>query len=291
MGRAMSEGKILVAAASGNIGGVLVERLLARGQRVKAATPEGIRVGAAEPIVLDYRRPETFAAALNGVDRASIVVPHGIKDVVELLTPLVYQLIIRRVKIVFHSAFGANRNKASPYLAIERMIANSGTPYIILRPAWFADNFHTFWRGMILSGCLKLPAGSACSTFIDVRDIAECAAEGLCSSRHDGRDFDLTGPEVMTYAQAAGVIAKAANRDLVYEPVDDEAFLEAATRFNLSISDARGFIVAFERLRAAPSVETVNGVMNIIGRPATPLAVYASEMAHAWEAVGERSAV
>ena len=82
---------------------------------------------------------------------------------------------------------------------------------MILRPNWFADNFHTVWLDGIKRGVIAGPAGEGRSSVIDVRDVAACAAAVLMTDRFDSNAFNLTGPEALGYYNAATVISKLAN--------------------------------------------------------------------------------
>ncbi len=70
-------GKILVLGATGNVGRPLVEALLAKGEAVKAASRTGKPQGGAEGVVFDFADPSTIPAALDGVDRAFVMLPGG----------------------------------------------------------------------------------------------------------------------------------------------------------------------------------------------------------------------
>jgi len=78
------------------------------------------------------------------VDRAYVMLPTGYVNVKELLLPVIQAAAERRVKVVFQSVFGVDADDSIPYRQVEIALEKSGTPYVILRPNWFSDNFHTF---------------------------------------------------------------------------------------------------------------------------------------------------
>lgn len=190
--------KILVLGATGNVGQPLVQTLLRQGQQVKAASRSAKPVAGAESVVFDYARPETFPAAFEGVDRAYVMLPTGYVNSKELLLPVIQAAAERHVKVVFQSAFGVDADDSIPYRQVEIALEKSGTPFVILRPNWFSDNFHTFWKAGIDHGQIAVPAAEGQSSFIDVRDIAESAAAALTTNRFDGQAFNLTGPEAVS---------------------------------------------------------------------------------------------
>jgi uncharacterized protein YbjT (DUF2867 family) len=65
--------------------------------------------------------------------------------------------------------------------------------------------------------------------FVDIDDVAEIAVESLTDDRRIGELYELTGPRLLTFAQAAAEISKAASREITYTPVSlDQHAVELA---------------------------------------------------------------
>ncbi|MBY8256200.1 SDR family oxidoreductase [Vibrio fluvialis] len=218
--------KVLVLGASGHVGQPLVAELLAKGEQVKAASRSGQAFGAAEGVVFDFADPTTFDAAFDGVDRAYVMLPGGYVESKALLEPVIQTAAERNVKVVFQSVLGVDADDSIPYRQVEIALENSGVPYVILRPNWFADNFHTYWKAGIDQGVIGVPAGEGKSSFIDVRDIASSAAAALTTNRFDNQAFNLTGPEALSYAQAAQKISEALGKPVAYQAMEEGAFCD-----------------------------------------------------------------
>lgn len=271
--------KILVLGATGNVGQPLVRALLARGQHVKAASRSGKSVAGSEGVVFDYVRPDTFHAAFDGVDRAYVMLPAGHVNSKELLLPVIQAAADRDVKVVLQTVFGVDADDSIPYRQVELALEHSGTPYVILRPNWFSDNFHNFWKTGIDHGQIALPAGTGKSSFIDVRDIAESAAVALTTDRFDGQSFNLTGPEAISYADAAQLLSEVTGKPVRYVPIDDSAFVEALTGAGVARDYADFLASIFHPVREGWTAAVTDHVQTLTGHAPRSLATYARDNA------------
>ncbi|SFI21167.1 NAD(P)H-binding protein [Albimonas pacifica] len=258
-------GKILVLGAGGAVGRPLVRALVARGERVRAATRDGRAVEGAEGVAFDHADPATFAPAFEGVDRLHLMLPGGYVAVTQMLLPVVDFAAARGVKTVMQSVFGVDADDTIPYRQVELALERSGAPFVILRPNWFADNFLNYWGHGVLAGEIAVPAGEGASSFIDVRDVAESAAAALTTDRFDGRAFNLTGPAALTYAEAAAILAGALGRPVAYRDIPEAPFVEGLIAAGLPADYAPFLASIFAPVRAgwtaavAPDVETLTG--------------------------------
>jgi uncharacterized protein YbjT (DUF2867 family) len=277
-------GKILVLGATGNVGKHLVKALVAKGERVKAATRTGKSVAGAEGVVFDFANPATFASAFEGVDRAYVMLPAGHVTITELLLPVVQAAAERNVKVVFQSAIGVDADDSIPYRQVEIALQKSGTPYVILRPNWFADNFHTYWKAGIDHGQIAVPAANGKSSFIDVRDIAASAAAALTTSKHDGKAFNLTGPAPLGYAEAAAILSRVTVKPVTYTAVDDSAFVGILTGAGVPNDYATFLAAIFHPVREGWTAAVTNDVETLTGAKPRSVETYAQDNAAALKA-------
>lgn len=217
-------GSILVLGATGTVGRSLVADLTERGEPVRAASRSGGPLSGAEGVRFDYEDAGSHEAAFAGVDRVFALVPAGHLDTPRLLAPVIRQAAAHGAKVVLMTAMGVDADESIPYRQAERMLEASGAPFVILRPNWFMDNFGTYWAEGVARGEIALPAGQGRTSFVDSRDIAAAAVGALTSDRFDGQAFEITGPEALTYGEAAVVLAKAAARPIAYRVTEDAEF-------------------------------------------------------------------
>lgn len=278
-------GKILVLGATGHVGRPLVKALLAKGEAVKAASRTGQPVEGAEGVVFEFGKPETFEAAFAGVDRAFVMLPGGYVQSKELLTPVVEAAAARKVKVVLQSAFGVDADDSIPYRQVEIALEKSGTPYVILRPNWFTDNFLNFWKpGIDHAGVIAVPAGEGQSSFIDARDIAASAASALTTDRFDGKAFNLTGPQALGYAEAAAILAEVTGRKIGYAPIDDDTFVGILTGAGVGADYARFLATIFHPVREGWTAAVTDAVETLTGHKPRSVADWASDNAAALKA-------
>lgn len=277
-------GKILVLGATGHVGGPLVSRLVEMGESVKAASRKATPVQGAEAVRFEQSDPSTFPAAFEGVDRAFVLLPGGNMNVLELLTPVLEAAAARQVKVVFQSVLGANADDSIPLRQAELVLERSGTPYVILRPNWFSDNFHTFWLAGIRQGVIALPAGEGRTSFIDVRDIAASAAGALRSDEFNGQAFDLTGPLALGYSDAAAILSKVTGRTITYTPVTDDVFIENLAAAGVPRGYAAFLASIFHPVREGWTAVVTGDVKILSGEEPRSLEAYARDHAAAFAA-------
>lgn len=274
--------QILVLGATGSVGRHLVPALVARGERVKAASRQATPVSGAEAVRFDYADASTHAAAFEGVDHAYVLMPSDNLEVESFLLPVIAAAAQRGVKVVLQSVMGVDADPRDPYRKVELALEGSGARFVILRPNWFADNFHLLWREAVAHGELSVPAGEGASSFIDARDIAACAAAALTSERFDGHAFTLTGPQAHTYHEAAATLSGVARRAIVYRPVGDDDFVAMLQGAGLSEVYGRMLCTLFAAVRDGHTAPVTGVVEQMTGQPARSLARYAADHAAAF---------
>jgi uncharacterized protein YbjT (DUF2867 family) len=105
----------------------------------------------------------------------------------------------------------------------EQAVRDSGADWTTLRSTWFMQNFsEDYMLEHVLSGEVALPAGDLGQPFVDIDDIADVAVAALTEEGHTGQLYELTGPRLLTFAQAVREISKASGREIRYVPVSLE---------------------------------------------------------------------
>lgn len=279
--------EILVLGASGNVGGRLVRLLVSRGERVRAATrqPERLR-GATSAVAFDLERPETFAPALEGVDRVFLMAPPGDEQADQRALPLIEAMRAAGVRHVVNlTAMGADEaDHVAALRRTEHALEASGLAFTHLRPGFFMQLFSTgpLHQALVRTGVLQLPAGRAQISFIDAEDIAEVAARALTDRAHEHRAYTLTGPEALDHAQAVEHVSRATGKALRYEPIEESEVAPMLAPAGFSPARIERFLRFYRLVREGAAGLVSEDVPRILGRPATRFRDFALRERACW---------
>ncbi|MCC3159223.1 SDR family oxidoreductase [Hymenobacter sp. 15J16-1T3B] len=280
---------ILITGATGTVGSELVRALSNRGVHVRAGVHsviKGDRLRHLYPEVqlveLDFQRPETLGVALTGVDRVFLLVPFT-ETMVEDSKRFIDAAKAAGVKqVVKLSVMGA---EVEPGIQLgrwhreaERYLAQSGLPYVILRPNSFMQNFLAYQGTSIREqGRIYQPQGEGRASYIDAFDIAEVAAAILTAdvARHHGRAYPLTGPEALSNSDVAAIIGQTTGRPVQYVDVPEEAAREGMQGAPQWMVD--GIMELNALIRAGHAATVTPDVQQLTGRRPRTLQEFAQE--------------
>ena len=117
--------------------------------------------------------------------------------------------------------------------------------------------------------------------FVDVDDIAEIAEQALVGDRHVGQVYELTGPRLLTFADAVAEIARATGRAISYEPVALAEYQALLARYGVPADFVWLVGYLFTEVLDGRNASLADGVERALGRPARDFADYARAAAAA----------
>ena len=119
-----------------------------------------------------------------------------------------------------------------------------------------------------------MAAGEGKTSFISVSDIAEVAATAF-EKKHYGAEYNLTGPEALSYGQVAEIISALCERTVIYRPVSETEMAKSARDKGLSESTVRYLADLFSAVRNGLMATITDGVRNVTGKDAVSFSEFA----------------
>jgi uncharacterized protein YbjT (DUF2867 family) len=285
----MSE-RILVTGATTSVGRELVRLLLESGAEVKAGTRRPDRAGdlfdkAVEVVELDYSQPATFDAAVEWADRIFLQPPAFDPDAHQTLAPLLdWAVQAGTGHVVAVSAMGMEVREDLPIRQLERHIESLGVQYTFLRPNFYMQSFGEGFLGDRIrrTRSFRMPVEDAKVSIVDGRDVAAVAACCLTSTEHFGEAYTLTGPEALTHAEIATMMAAASGQVVEFEPCTDEEMLGWLLGAGWR-PDVAGVVIAlYQSVRGGVRAEVTADVISVIGHSARAFDQFAEEHEKLW---------
>lgn len=274
---------VLVLGGTGMTGRRVAARLRARGIPVRIASRTG------QP-PFDWDDPTTWARAVRGV--AAVYVVYS-PDLGLLRAPRVIRSFTElavdsgATRLVLLSGRGRDDVEAS-----EHAIRDSGEQWTILRTAWLHQNFS---EGILLpavrAGLVALPANDVPEPFVDAADVADVAVAALTEDGHNGREYELTGPELLTFTQTTTLISQAIGREVAYRSVTPQLFTRELLRRNIPRAEAALLATVFTTVLGGRNAHLTTDVHQVLGRPHRTFADYVRKTAATgvWEPDGPAS--
>jgi uncharacterized protein YbjT (DUF2867 family) len=222
---------ILITGASGTVGKAVLGEVARRGEKHRAmyrSKEEAAKAPAGtETVIADFSDKASVTPALRGVESVYLVCS-PIPDLVQLEGNVIEACASAGVsRIVLNSALGAgDYSKSFPswHRKVEDKLKASKVAHCILRPNSFMQNIVAFYAPSIRAqGAFYAAMGNARMSYIDVRDVAAVAAKALQSRDHDGKTYELNGPEALTCAEVAEKISRRAGVSAQFVDIPVEA--------------------------------------------------------------------
>ncbi|MEU4233691.1 NmrA family NAD(P)-binding protein [Nonomuraea sp. NPDC026600] len=283
----MAASNLVLIAGVGDVGRSVLDQLRAWDVPVRAMVRHDddraaeLRALGAEVVIGDLTRPETVAAALEGVGRMYFAMPVS-PD--QLLAATVVATVAREqgelACLVDMSQMTVSQMTATStaeshqqrlHWLTEQVLNWSGLPVVHIRPTSFLDNplFTTLAaRSIRENGTIALPFGSGRTSPIAAYDVARVVATVLRDpAPHVGHVYELTGPRTVNMTEMAEEFSHALGRPVSYVDVPlDRWQVEVLAKAGLP-PHTEQHIATMARLhrenrydRASDDVEHVTGV-------------------------------
>jgi uncharacterized protein YbjT (DUF2867 family) len=209
---------ILVTGASGAIGLPTIRHLVKRGTKIRALSSKESSaanlksLGVAEAIIGDLVSDADIRRAMAGATSVMHIPPRFREDEADIGLRVLKAAVDAKVEhFVFSSVFHPQMRDMDHHfnkLVVEEALIDSGLDFTILQPAMFMQNIRLEWPGIRDSGVYARPySPDQRMAMIDTEDYGEAGARVLTEPGYRGAVFELAGPDQLTTAEMASVIA------------------------------------------------------------------------------------
>ncbi len=232
--------RVLVTGAGGKTGLAILRALASRGIGVRglvrgpdaAAGVVAVSGDADAAVQGDQRNVDDLRRALTGCDAVYAIAPNMTPHEQTMMAALTTAMRATGVaRLVYHSVVDPDE-PAMPHHAdkaeVEAMLAaDDDLAWTVLRPNAYAQNLAGYLDGMH-TGFVEVPyATDRVSAFVDLRDVAEVAADVLADGSHPGEHLELSGPQLVSTDDVAAMAADLLGHPVAARRIDPDTWAAA----------------------------------------------------------------
>jgi NAD(P)H dehydrogenase (quinone) len=260
--------KIVISGASGGLASETISALLGRGVAPEklilvTRTPEklsSLQERGAEVRAGDFNKPDSLPGAFAGGRALFLISTNGGGDRVAQHSAAINAARRAGIKHIVYTSWinaidGNPAVVSKDHRATEDALRRSGVPYTILRNQRYSDGLVAEASKAVGAGVLITNAGLGKWAPVARRDCAEAAAVVLTTSGHEGRTYDITGPDLISERDFASIVSGISGRSVRVADVDDATYV--------SMLEQGGVPEAGARAAASFGIATRTNYMNI----------------------------
>ena len=234
----------------------------------------------------DFDQPETLRYALEGVDRVFLVTNSTEKTEQQQLRFVeeAHRAGVRHIVYLsqLHAAKGSPVRFLRYHAIVEEAIEKTGMAYTHLRPNLYMQGLLSFRPLIAKEGWFGAPIGEARVSAVDVRDIAAVAVRALSEPGHEGKMYDLTGPQALTHQEMAHMLSAAASRTITFRDVPESAMLDALLSFGMPNWQAAGLLEDYAHYRRGEAADLSPDIQRVTGNQPCSFHTFAQAYGHAF---------
>ncbi|MEH4661474.1 SDR family oxidoreductase [Phytobacter diazotrophicus] len=274
---------IAITGATGQLGALAVEELL---KTVKASelvaivrNPAKADALAQKGVVVrqaDYGDQAALTAALSGVEKLLLVSSSEVGQRATQHRNVINAAKAAGVKfIAYTSLLHADKSPLGlhvEHVETEKMLADSGIPYALLRNGWYTENYLASAPAALAHGVFIGAAGDGKIASATRADYAAAAARVISTDGHTGKVYELAGDSAWTLSELAAELSKQSGKPVVYQNLSEADFAGALK--GVGLPDVFANLLADSDIGASKGglFDDSHTLSKLIGRPTTPLA-------------------
>ena len=274
---------IAITGATGQLGQHVIESLLKtvpasqivaimrNPAKATALSQQGITVRQA-----DYSDEAAFTTALQGIDKLLLISSSEVGQRAPQHRNVINAAKAAHVKfIAYTSLLHAGTSPlglADEHIATEKMLAESGIAYALLRNGWYTENYLASAPAALEHGVFIGAAGEGKIASATRADYAAAAARVISEDGHAGKTYELAGDAGWTLSQLAAELAKQSGKKVVYQNLSETDFAAALKGFGLPAGLADMLADSDTGASKGGLFDDSHTLSKLIGRPTTSLA-------------------
>ncbi|MDE9615514.1 SDR family oxidoreductase [Citrobacter portucalensis] len=274
---------IAITGATGQLGQHVIESLLKtvpasqivaivrNPAKATALSQQGITVRQA-----DYSDEAAFTTALQGIDKLLLISSSEVGQRAPQHRNVINAAKAAHVKfIAYTSLLHADTSPlglADEHVATEKMLAESGIVYALLRNGWYTENYLASAPAALEHGVFIGAAGEGKIASATRADYAAAAARVISEDGHAGKTYELAGDAGWTLSQLAAELAKQSGKKVVYQNLSEADFAAALKGVGLPAGLADMLADSDTGASKGGLFDDSHTLSKLIGRPTTSLA-------------------
>ena len=274
---------IAITGATGQLGQHVIESLLKtvpasqivaivrNPAKATALSQQGITVRQA-----DYSDEAAFTTALQGIDKLLLISSSEVGQRAPQHRNVINAAKAAHVKfIAYTSLLHADTSPlglADEHVATEKMLAESGIAYALLRNGWYTENYLASAPAALEHGVFIGAAGEGKIASATRADYAAAAARVISEDGHAGKIYELAGDAGWTLSQLAAELAKQSGKKVVYQNLSEADFAAALKGVGLPAGLADMLADSDTGASKGGLFDDSHTLSKLIGRPTTSLA-------------------
>ena len=276
---------IVITAASGNLGHLVLEDLLGRGvpaAGIRAVVRDQTKLAdfaerGVEVVQGDYNDEDSLVAALEGADKLLLISSNGNNsERVQHHVNAIEAAKKTGVKHLVYTSIPHAENNAIAFSFVhkdtEAAVRESGIPFTFLRNNWYFENATASLAAALEHGAIIGASGEGKIGYAARADYAAAAAAVLTGEGHEGKVYELTGDGAITQAELAAEVSAQSGKPVVFAPLPEQEFAKALEGFGLPAELAAALAQADVAISQGALAETTGALAKLIGRPTTTVA-------------------
>ena len=273
---------IAITGATGQLGQHVIESLL---KTVPASQIAAIVRNPAKATTLsqqgitvrqaDYSDEAAFTTALQGIDKLLLISSSEVGQRAPQHRNVINAAKAAHVKfIAYTSLLHADTSPlglADEHVATEKMLAESGIGYALLRNGWYTENYLASAPAALEHGVFIGAAGEGKIASATRADYAAAAARVISEDGHAGKTYELAGDAGWTLSQLAAELAKQSGKKVVYQNLSEADFAAALKGVGLPAGLADMLADSDTGASKGGLFDDSHTLSKLIGRPTTSL--------------------